>query len=192
MVNKRLLNAMQEALDEQLAPEQLDALEAELNADERAAREFDALHDVHQMLRRAPHKRAPERLAVNIMARLAKQMEMQVRAEAMPEVSEQALMLSLALVMLVMMPMLVGTSWLILNVQADPELLTLVIERMLALLVMLLEALAVLLEAAEELVRDNPEAATIAFALIPITLMGLLEYLDPSDIAFYEDDNETE
>ncbi len=181
MVNKRLMRDIQEALDGALSPEQQRKLFGELDKNEDAALAYDKLEAAEAALQRAPHVRAPERLATNIMSRLAEQMQAQAEMQELSESSTQALMLTLSLVSLIMMPMMVSTSWLVLNAQADPELLSTIIQRLLALLSIFIRALAVLLETVEEIVRENPEAATFAMALIPLTLLGLLRYFYPEE-----------
>ena len=181
MANKRLQREMQAALDDLLSPEKMDEMFSQLASDKDAATQFEKLKRVDSMLRQTPHARAPERMAVRIMEKLASQMQTRAQMEALPEVSAQALMLTLSLVMMVMMPMMVAASWLVLNMRADPELLSVVTQRMIALLVILIRAMEVLLEAAEKLVREDPKMAPVAMALIPFALLNLMKYLHGED-----------
>lgn len=181
MLDNRQRRLMQEALDEVLSPDETQELFSVLDQDEEAAAEFRGLKRVDKLLRRAPQARAPERLAATIMARLAQRLETAVETEDLPAETREALMLSLSLVILVMMPMMVAASWLVLNALASPKLLNDVIYRTIALFIMILESLETLLDEAEHLVHDHPEAANIAISLIPLVLLGMLEYLDSNE-----------
>ncbi len=178
MANNRLQRLMQESLDEALSPEHAAELRQQLRRDSRQSHEYEKLQRVHQLLSSAPHERAPERLALAIMARIAQSVSEEAKAqkELSPE-TEHALMLSLALVFIIAMPALLAASWLVIHASAHPEALTHVINQILALLSAILEALQTLLEACETLVRENPEAVGAALSLIPLVLLGLLDYL---------------
>jgi hypothetical protein len=52
-----------------------------------------------------------------------------------------------------------------------------VLERSIALMVMMIDALILLLEEIERMIEKDPEHAPLAMSLIPIALMGMLEYL---------------
>lgn len=178
MANNRFQRLMQESLDEALSSEHVTELRRELSRDARQAKEYEKLKRVHQLLSNAPHERAPERLALSIMARIAQSVSEEAKAqeELSPE-TEQALMLSLTLVFLIAMPALLAASWLVVNAISSPDVLTNVIHQILALLAAILEALQTLLDACETLIHDNPEAVGAALALIPVVLLGLLDYL---------------
>ncbi|RMG85577.1 MAG: hypothetical protein D6712_09195 [Chloroflexi bacterium] len=176
MTNKRLLQQLQAALDGELHPEEEEALEEALQ-NEPDTSLYEQLEEVHQLLQTAPHARAPERLAMNIMARVAMSLKAQAQMDALNDTTTQALLLSLALATLVMMPSMVATSYLVLNLQASPKHLTRVTYELLALLLILIKALDILLETIEEQLKEDPESAMAALALVPIVLLGVLEYI---------------
>jgi hypothetical protein len=181
MMQENLRRMMQEQLDGLLEEDKVSELFAHLDRDEDAAEEYARLQQVDTLLARAPHARAPHRLAATIMARLANSVQHEAELQALPLEVQQAFQLSLSLVMLSMMPMMVAASWLVLNARANPLLLTRVVERVVALQVMMLDALVFLLKEVEELVERNPEKASIAFSLIPIILMGILDSIQGAD-----------
>lgn len=168
---------MQENLDGVLEQEQVEELYAYLNADEEAAAEYARLEQLDTLFSRAPHVRAPQRLAVTIMARLSHQLQLEVDVEAMPEEVRQAFLLCMSLVMLETMPMMVAASYLVLNVGHDPKLIGRVLERTIALEVMVIDALVFLLKEVEYQITRNPEKAAVTMSLIPIVLQSILDYL---------------
>jgi len=186
MANERLMQHMQEALDGALSPELSEELWQELDHDEEAADQWQRLQSVDSMLASMPIQRAPDRLAVTIMARLAESVQAQAELEEMPEATRQALMLALAVVVLVMLPTMIAASWLVMQGIASPELLNQVLYEAIALLQMMVEALIILLDTVEYLIQQNPEMAVVATALIPIVLLGIVKYLQG------DEDNSTE
>lgn len=187
MANERLMQHMQEALDGMLSPELSEELWEHLDHDEEAADQWQRLQNVDSMLAAMPIERAPDRLAVTIMARLAESVQAQAELEDMPEATRHALMLALAVVVLVMLPTMIAASWLVMQGIASPELLNQVLYEAIALLQMMIEALIILLETVEYLIQQNPEMAAIATALIPVVLLGIVNYLRGDDV----DDEET-
>ena len=169
---------MQESLDGHLNPQTLTELYEYLDQDPEAAREYARLEMVDHLLTTASSVRAPGRLAATIMARLAESLEAEAELHDMPEEIRQALMLSFSLVMVAMMPMMMAASYLVVNALADPEVLNRVLERTIALLVVLIDALVILLEEIEAMVHDDPQMATVAMALIPMTLLSILDYIE--------------
>lgn len=181
MADERLVQRMQEALDGALSPELAEELFQHLDTDEAAADQWGRLQSVDTMLRTAPIERAPERLAVTIMARLAQSVQLQAEQEQMPEATEQALMLALSVVVLVMLPTMITASWLVMQGIANPELLNQVLMQAIALLQMMIQALIILLEQVEKLIHEEPELAAVATALIPVVLIGMLDYLQGTE-----------
>jgi anti-sigma factor RsiW len=181
MADERLVQQMQEALDGTLSPEMTEQLWHHLDTDEEAADQWGRLQSIDDMLRTAPIERAPERIAVTIMARLAQSVQSQAEMEGMPEATEQALMLALSVVVLVMLPTMIAASWLVMQGIASPELLNQVLLQSIALLQMMIQALIILLEQVEALIREEPEMAAVATALIPVVLIGMLDYLQGDD-----------
>ncbi len=170
-MQQRMQEHLDGVLSDELARELLDYLAGDL----QASSDYDRLQRLDSLLSSVPHERAPERLALTIMARLAHNIESQVEWDTMPERTRQALMLSLSLVMVVMMPTMVAASWLVLYAQANPRLLSEVISRTIALMQMLIDALVILLEEVEALVRHDPDMSMLAIALIPMMLKAMLE-----------------
>ena len=98
-----------------------------------------------------------------------------------------ALMLTVSIVQMMMMPVMLAASYMVLNAQYSPQLLTRVMERSVALIVMMIEGLVILLEEVERMIEKDPEMAPVAMSLIPVALMGMIDYIqgENSDI---EDD----
>jgi hypothetical protein len=167
---------MQEALDNTLDLKMRQELWEYLDEHHTDAHYYTQLKQVDQMLKTAPHERAPARLAMTIMARLAE--EVRAQAERSPDLSRLALTLGLALVTVVMMPMLIAASWLVINAAANPMVLTGMIEHAVALLVVLIRALQILIKEAESLAATDPHAASAALSLVPLTLLGFVNYME--------------
>lgn len=171
-------NMMQEALDGQLSADLADQLFSILDRDKEAAKEFDRLQTVDALFKRAPHKRAPARLAATIMARLAERIEAETQADDLPEGAQQVVMLGMTVTMMSMMPMMEAASWLVLNAHRDPKLLSEVMIQTVGLMSIVTDALATLLEEAESMAREDPETATAALALTPYVMIELLDYVE--------------
>ncbi|MEM9953949.1 MAG: hypothetical protein AAF846_20235 [Chloroflexota bacterium] len=168
---------MQEQVDGQLDAQEEEVLHQHLQKDEQAAEEHAKLESLHHQLATAPARRAPNRLAATIMARLAKTIELQAKQEPLPQEVEMALMLTTSIVQMLMMPTMLAASYMVLNAQYSPKLLTRVMERSIALIVMMIEGLVVLLEEVEYMIRKDPDMAPVAMSLIPTALMGMIDYL---------------
>lgn len=168
---------MQEKLDGELDSQTKEELLHHLQTDMQAAEEQMQLEQVHQVLSRAPALRAPSRLAATIMAKLAKKIETQAQMEPMPEEVKLALMLTLSIVQMAMMPMMIAASYLVMNAAHDPAILTRVMERTIALMVMMIKGLVVMMEEIERMIEKDPQMAPVAMSLIPIALMGMIEYI---------------
>jgi hypothetical protein len=176
MANDRLQRLMQESLDEMLSPEQQEELAHTLDRNAAEYDEYSQLERVHQLLSLAPHERAPQRLAATIMARISVmvQEEQKIELETLPS---EAVAVALSLVAIVTMPLLVAASWLILNAAADPNLLDVIFQQIIAALLLVINMLKVFLEQAQALVSSNPELAMVMLALLPITLLGIAQYV---------------
>jgi hypothetical protein len=116
MADKQLRQLMQEALDGNLSARAQRHLDERVEADPQEMAHFSGLMQVHAVLRAAPFERAPARLALRIMTRLAQEARSQQALDA--DVSSLALALSVALVTVTTMPMMVAASWLVLNAMA--------------------------------------------------------------------------
>ena len=169
---------MQEAIDGQLSEEMGRKLLDLLGRDDSAAREYDRLQRIDSLLKRAPQQRAPARLAATIMARLAHRVEAETELADLPPETQQLMMLSLSASMMAMMPMMEAASWLVLNAQRDPELLSEVMLQTIGWMSLVTEALILLLDDAEDLAKTQPELATATLALTPYLLSSVLDHLD--------------
>ena len=169
---------MQEAIDGQLSEDMARKLFDILGSDQMAAREYDRLQRVDSLLKRAPQQRAPARLAATIMARLAQRVQAETALADLPPETQQVMMLCLSASMMAMMPMMEAASWLVLNAQRDPELLSNVMIETIGWMTLVTDALIQLLEDAENRARSEPEIATATLALTPYLLRSVLDYLD--------------
>jgi antitoxin component HigA of HigAB toxin-antitoxin module len=168
---------MQENIDGALQPEYAHELLYFLERDQKAAQENAQLQQLHERLSSAPQMRAPGRLAATIMARLAKSIETHAQLQQLPDEIRLALVMSISIVQMAMMPVMIAASQLVLMGVRSPELISRVLERSIALMVMMIDALILLLEEIERMIEKDPEHAPLAMSLIPIALMGMLEYL---------------
>lgn len=177
-----LRRQMQEKLDGVLSDELTQELIQQLSQDAEAAREYARLETIDNLLSSAPQLRAPQRLAVTIMARLAQTIELQARLQALPQPLRSHIMQSLSLSMVAAMPMMVGASWMVLNRQADQQALAQIMERVVLLMLMQVEAQLALLDAIEPFLREDPQLAAACLRLMPSMMEGLLAALDPIDL----------
>ena len=168
---------MQENLDGRLDADHAEELWQYLAKDEKAAKEQAKLEQVHHALSTAPHVRAPRRLAATIMARLAKTIEAQANVQHLPEEVKLALMMSVSIVQVAMMPIVLAASYMVVNYTRNPAILSRVLQRVIALQVMMIDALVVLLEEVERMIEKDPDSAPVAMALIPVALLGMLDYI---------------
>jgi hypothetical protein len=173
---------MQEKLDGVLAEEKEQLLAETLQRDEQAAEEFGRLEQIDQALSRAPMLRASNRLAATIMARLATQLQMAAEIDQLPEDVRHAFLLSLSLVSLTTMPMMVASSWMLLN-RGKTVALQHSIETAIALEVLLLRALVFLLQEVEQHLDRDPEKAQFILSALPVVFAGMLESLMPESLA---------
>jgi hypothetical protein len=159
---------MQEALDKNLPAETLSELYAEIDHSPAAAAEFNRLKEVDRMLRRAPYERAPQGLALKIIARLAEGLQ----PEQLTRSSGLALALGLALLTLVLTPLLAAIGWLILSTIGNAAALSALIGRIVSLLALVMNSLDTLVSGAQEMLKAYPEAPVL-LTLIPIALFWL-------------------
>lgn len=176
--NQQQHEMMQESIDGQLSEDLAEQLFSILERDQEAAKEYNRLQRVDSLFKRAPHRRAPSRLAATIMARVAEQIEAETKMDELPDAAQQVMMMSMTASIMSMMPMMEAASWLVLNAQRDPEVLGDVMMQTIGLMSMVNSALIVLLEDAEELARTDPEVATATLALTPYMLNSVLDYLE--------------
>ena len=169
---------MQQAIDGQLSDEMAGKLTEMLGSDRDAAKEFGRLRRIDTLLKRAPHQRAPARLAATIMARVAERMQAETEMSELSPEMQRVMMLSLSAAMIAMMPIMEAASWLVLNARRDPELLSDVMIETIGWMSLVTNALIQLLEDAEHLARREPEVAAATLALTPYMLSTILDYLD--------------
>ena len=169
---------MQEAIDGQLSDDLALELLGALDQDKAAAQDFGRLQRVDAMLKRAPHQRAPARLAATIMARLAHQVEARAELERLPPQTQKLMMLHLSACMMAMMPMMEAASWLVLNARRDPELLGEAMLHTISWMSLVTDALILLMDDAENLARTEPQLAAATLALTPYMLNSALDQLD--------------
>jgi len=181
-MSERYTDLMQERLDGNLDAQQDAELREYLDTEPEAAEKAAALETVHDMLLRSPIMRAPDRLAATIMARLAQAVAEQAELQDMPLALQQALMLSSSMVILNMMPVMVASSYMVINAMAQPRLLTDTIARTVSMMVMMIDAMSIVVEEMENLVREDPRSAPIAASLLPTVMMGMLEAMQ-ADVA---------
>jgi len=173
---------MQDKLDGELSSQEESEFARMLNTDHESATQFQRLQQVETLLRSAPLERAPERLAVTIMARLAEATKAQPRRQRYPEISEELLQTALQLVTVAALPMLVGAGWMLLNAQSNPEMIETVLYHVAVLLAIVLDVMEVMVERTREVFPTDPELAMALLALMPAALLTLVQaFLDVND-----------
>lgn len=167
---------MQEALDSQLTPEALRDLRKQLDEDHDAMGQYARLKMVDDILKTAPAERAPQRLAISIMTRIAQMAEeMNAKPEDSPERIEIAL--AMALVVLITLPLMVASVTLYLNQAGSEDALNAVLSQIIDLLSVVLELLETLVQGAQSLINDYPEIAAVLVAIIPLLGYWLMRFM---------------
>jgi len=162
---------MQEALDKNLPAEELHELYAQMDQSPADAAEFQRLKQVDRMLRAAPMERAPQTLALKIVARLAEGLQ----PEQLRRSSGLALALGLALVALILTPLLALIGWLIISLISSAAALGTLIGQIVNLLAVVLNSLDALVRGAQDMLKTYPEAPVLV-SLIPIGLFWLVRF----------------
>ncbi|RMF76855.1 MAG: hypothetical protein D6737_19335 [Chloroflexi bacterium] len=158
---------MQEALDEQLSAEMQAELEAELKADRAVAAEFDRLQQVDRLLATAPFERAPQRLALNIIAKLAEDLQ----HKHLPRTSGLALALALSLMTLAALPLLISLSWFILSIIGSAAALSTALQQLMQILIAMRGMLDVVVEQAQLMTETYPQLAFVLLAFVPMSML---------------------
>lgn len=172
MANERQKRLMQKALDERLAPEERVELRSHLDSSVRDAQAYQRLQEVDTLLRHAPHERAPQRLAATIMARLS---EMAERMDPrLSRISGLALAVGLALVGGVMIPVLLLAGWFLLTALFSGAGLVAAIERVVALLAVLMGIAEAMLQRVQLFLAANPGLLILMIGFIPVSLVWLI------------------
>lgn len=173
MANARQKREMQEALDETLSLEARQRLHQELDAQPEDAELYGRLKQVDRMLRNAPMERAPERLALKIMARLAEGLQTQ----PLSQTAGMALALALALMGLLMLPLMAAIGWLVLNTLGNAAAMTELLQSMSNLLITLMRGLETLLQSVRGVVETSPQTPALLLTLIPLAGVWLARYM---------------
>ncbi|GAB4309061.1 MAG: hypothetical protein Kow00117_02400 [Phototrophicales bacterium] len=172
MADQRVLELMQSALDNNLTPEAEQELLSILQTDQEQAAEFDAQRQVDAMLQTPPHVRAPRRLALTIMARLAQTLQAEDKQSAITQAQMQV---AVQLVTVATMPLLVGAGYLLLNAKSDPEAFETMLEPVAAMLMMVVDVMTVMLDEVQAVYEQDPELAVAMLALMPTALLLLVK-----------------
>lgn len=172
MANERQRRLMQEALDNSLTPDGLQELYERIDQDPAESAEFHRLRSVDRLLRAAPFERAPQTLALKIMARLAEGLNTQNLTRS----SGLALALGLALVTLTLLPLMAGIGWLILNTVGNAAALSALITQMSGLLAALANTLQAVVKGAQAVLETYPELPVVMLTTIPIAVFWLLRF----------------
>ncbi|MBL8163049.1 MAG: hypothetical protein JNJ61_13775 [Anaerolineae bacterium] len=179
MANEQQKRLMQEALDAQLTAEALLQLSREIEHDPDVKAQFNRLQQVDNMLKTAPHERAPQRLALNIMAqitKMAEQMSGELASDADME-TRLALALSLALLLVTTLPLLVAAVSLYMSTNGDLDALNTVLAQIVMLLNAVLSMLETFLHEAISIVEQHPELPAVLVAIIPIMAYWVLRLI---------------
>lgn len=169
MANERQRRLMQEALDDALTSENLQELYARLDQDAADSAEFNRLRQVDRLLRSAPFERAPQTLALKIMARLAEGLNPQQLARS----SGLALALGLALVTLMLLPLMAGVGWLLLNTVGNAAALSAAVAQVVGLLAAVMNTLESMVKGAQAMLETYPEVPLVMLTTIPIAVFWL-------------------
>lgn len=164
---------MQQALDNDLAPDEQTELRQHLDDNDGDARLFQEMQQVDGVLQNPPHERAPQRLAATIMARLAEMAE-HMDPRQLSRISGLALALALGLVAAVLMPILLLAGWAILTAIGSAAGLTTLVQGIVGLLALIMSLFESLVQGVQTFLAANPELLLLMLGLIPVSLFGLL------------------
>jgi len=174
MADERQRQLMQEALDQSLAPELLEKLRQQLDEDPHGSQQFNRLKKVDDMLRNAPHERAPARLALSIMAKLAQTMNPRQLSTS----SSAAVALGLAMVVMVALPVLTVAISLFLSAMGSAAALNIILQQIANLLALVVGMLDALVEGAQSILKSYPQAPLLILTVSPIILYWLLKAVE--------------
>jgi hypothetical protein len=170
MANEHRSRLIQEALDKALPEDMLQQLREQLDRDPQGSQEYNRLKQVDEMLRSAPMERAPARLALGIMAKLAQTL----KPEQVSSVSSLALALALALVVLVALPVLAAAVSLFLAAAGSAAALNAIIQQIANLMALVVAMLDALVKGAQSVLTDYPQAPLLLVSVVPIIAYWLL------------------
>lgn len=163
---------MQESLDAPLSAQATDELATLIAENPQTADEYQRLQKVDDMLRVAPFERAPKRLALTIMARIAQTVQDQTKPTS--DIDVATLQVAVQLVTVATLPLLVGAGYMLLNSQTDPDAIEAVIEQVATLLLLVINVIDVMLDEAKATAHDDPETALAMLTLLPTTLLTMV------------------
>jgi hypothetical protein len=172
MANEQRKRLMQEALDS----ERQHAQRQHLDLDAESTAEFSRLKQVDTLLRTAPFERAPARLALGIMAKLAQAVQ-----QPMTHISGLALALGLALVMLITLPVLIGGLSLFLGAAGSAAALNVLLQQIVNLLASAVAVLDGFVQGAQQVVSEYPVAPALLLSVAPLVLFWLMRVWQKRD-----------
>jgi anti-sigma factor RsiW len=169
MTNERGRRLMHEALDDRLGVEAQQELRSRLETDPQEAFEYERLRAVDEMLKSAPFERAPQYLAVRIMARLADELQ---RGRLNP-LSGTALAVGLALGTLTLLPLLVSAVYLLVTAVGSATFFNSVLQFITGVASVGAAAILGLVESAQALISGSPILPVGLLILIPVGVVWL-------------------
>jgi hypothetical protein len=178
MTDERQRRMMQEALDSQLTAESLRHLREELDRDPAASLQFGRLKKVDDLLRDPPLERAPSRLALSIMAKLA---QMAQPEEVNSQQTGLATALGLSMVVVVALPAMAAAVALFLNAAGSSSALAAMMQQVANLMALIVSMLDMLVKGAQSVLASYPQAALLMVTVTPIVLFWLLRALDATE-----------
>jgi len=177
MTDDRKLRMMQDALDGELSPEEELEFTGLLKEEPQTATRYSKMERAETLLRDAGlrHERAPERLALTIMARLGETIMLEAeQLDELDEMTEATMHIAMTMVTISTLPLMVGASWMILNARANPKAFEAILTEVAALYIMVLDVMRMMLDDVQSLYKTDPERAMATLALMPLTLLTLV------------------
>lgn len=174
MADERQRQLMQEALDQSLSPDLLQKLRQELDGDPSGSQQYNRLKRVDDMLRSAPYERAPARLALGIMAKLAQTMNPRQLSTS----SSAAVALGLAMVVMVALPVLTVAISLFLSAMGSAAALNAILQQIANLLALVVAMLDALVQGAQSVLQNYPQAPLLILTVTPIILYWLIKAVE--------------
>lgn len=169
MANQRNRRLMQEALDDELTQADREQLYDELDQDPGSTAEYQRLRQVDNLLRDAPFERAPQTLAMSIMARLAEGLKQQ----NLSHISGLALAVGLSLTTLVLLPLLISLSALFLNAIGSAAALAGLLRSLIGVASVVMLGLESVVQNAQTLIASQPGGLALLTLLVPVSAAWL-------------------
>jgi hypothetical protein len=168
---------LQEALDDTLSPEALSELRQSLQDDPAAERLYTQLRDVDSLLRTAPMERAPQALALRIMARLAEGLH----SEQARRTASSALALAIGLVVLALTPLLAALGYWLITTLGSAAGLNALLQEMAVITASVLAAVQAATSSAHTLLQTAPGVPLAMLALLPLGALGIWRAVSDRD-----------